>query len=432
MPVLAGLLAYAAFAHGGFFWAEEAVLGAGLLALALLTMTFPVRDLRWPSVGFALLAAGLLLPAGFAGWPLGTRQGAVTIAIALCSVLVTRMLILQGQRSQMLSVLSLIGASVAGLGLIGLAFHTFPLALNASGLWRASSTLTYANAFGAAMVVTLPAALVLMAARPHPGHRLAAFLMLAGLGASLSRGGVLALILLFGVIAGLGGRELLKGLSGLLIAVVVAVAGLIPSIAGGPSPLPGIAGLVLGSVIAMGWWRRSPRGALRRWWLLVVVAALLGAGLLVGAGHASLLASRVDLGSEARFGTWRDAVDAGMSEPAFGVGPGEFRSVYVAEGLPAATAFAHNEFLQTFAETGLVGMVAVLVSLACFAAWAFRRRTASSDRLVWAASVGCCAAFLGQSTLDLLWRFPVLVVTVFVWLTVAAIHPQEGREGSGT
>src|SRR5436190_1500196 len=80
------------------------------------------------------------------------------------------------------------------------------------GLWRAGSTLTYADATGALLVLALPAALLRWrdvrapgaglanvdrgaSRRLEVGHALAVFVLLTGVLASVSRGALLALVL---------------------------------------------------------------------------------------------------------------------------------------------------------------------------------------------------------------------------------------------
>src|SRR5581483_3067981 len=73
-------------------------------------------------------------------------------------------------------------------------------------LWRGGSTLTYPNAAAAALVPLALLALALLIARPDKPLRAAAgYLLLVGVGATLSRAGFLALLVGFGVLAVLAG-----------------------------------------------------------------------------------------------------------------------------------------------------------------------------------------------------------------------------------
>ena len=81
------------------------------------------------------------------------------------------------------------GLSVAATGWAGVAWHIEPLALVSSGLWRASSTLTYANA-SASFLVTALFVTAATAGRlgPRPA-RLVTAALLVGLLATMSRAG---------------------------------------------------------------------------------------------------------------------------------------------------------------------------------------------------------------------------------------------------
>src|SRR5207249_4293809 len=145
--------------------------------------------------------------------------------------------------------------------------------------------------------------------------------------------------------------------------------------------------------------------------------------VLLASGYGTRLAtSRLDFGREARFDSWRQAVQAGLASPILGIGPGNLRIVVRGGHGPLATAYAHNEYVQSFAETGVVGLVGVLAALVLFAAWAVRsrpQRVSKRARTVWAAAVAACTAFVVQSSMDLIWRFPALVAIAFVWLAIA-------------
>jgi len=150
-------------------------------------------------------------------------------------------------------------------------------------------------------------------------------------------------------------------------------------------------------------------------------------------GRAShLVQSRIALGAEPRLETWRQALRDAARAPVFGTGPGSLRIVYVDRGQPVATGFAHDEFLQTLAETGVVGLIGVLIAVGLFVVMCARSRPDGRERLVWAASVACCAAFVAQSLFDLMWRFPILVSVAFLWLAMATFQtqPERGRDST--
>jgi steroid 5-alpha reductase family enzyme len=79
-----------------------------------------------------------------------------------------------------------------------------------------------------------------------------------------------------------------------------------------------------------------------------------------------------------------------------------------------------------------VGVAGVLAALVFFAAWAVRshpqRASDKRERTVWAAAVAACSAFVVQSSMDLIWRFPALVAIAFLWLAIA-IAPRGVERG---
>ncbi len=107
---------------------------------------------------------------------------------------------------------------------------------------------------------------------------------------------------------------------------------------------------------------------------------LLAAGLLLILGFALLPASYVggrlkfsDPRGFKRADIWASALSGVLERPLFGWGPGQFENLYERHGRPQetepvryelSTSFAHNEFLQVFAESGLLGGLFALLALA--------------------------------------------------------------------
>jgi O-antigen ligase len=398
-------------------------------------LSFALPDDRLGGAGFVCLASSLLLATALDGWPSATRLALVGIVTAGCVLVLSREAAVRGLRPQLLEVVSWIAAMISAVGLVGVAFHAAPFGMEATGLWRASSTLTYANALGALLVLCLPAALLQEMDRPGPSGRLITFAILAGIFASLSRGAIFGLVLMVATLLWLGAGDLVRGMGRTVTGSLIAFGGLLPSIAGNrPAPVPALLGMGLGGVVAI-----LPRGSDQRAdgrrVAAVAVAAILASAALLASGYGSrLAASRIDFGREGRPESWRQALRAGSAAPIFGIGPGNLRIIVRAgRKNPLATGYAHNEYLQTFAETGTVGLIGVLSALGLFAAWAVRRRpggaSSKQERVVWAAAVAACAAFAAQSGTDLIWRFPVLIAIAFLWLGLAVAPPAFGGRG---
>ena len=62
-----------------------------------------------------------------------------------------------------------------------------------------------------------------------------------------------------------------------------------------------------------------------------------------------------------RLSYWRAAVAVIKDNPLFGVGPGNFQEVFLKYkvGLSTDTRYAHNILLHTWAETGMLGLIAI-------------------------------------------------------------------------
>src|SRR5207249_531221 len=92
-----------------------------------------------------------------------------------------------GQRNAAERLLVGLGAGLSAVGLVGVAYRMYPLAMPHAGLWRAAGTLTYANAQGLALAMVLPLALCSRSV-PVRMQRSASFLIAAGVVATMSRG----------------------------------------------------------------------------------------------------------------------------------------------------------------------------------------------------------------------------------------------------
>ena len=176
-----------------------------------------------------------------------------------------------------------IGLLVALIGWLGVAGRVGSWAFQAQGLWRASSTLTYPNATAA---VLAPISLVVLGRLvATPGSVplvLAATGLLTGLAATMSRAGVLALVVGLVVLAGLRGLGVTaRAVVGPVAGALVAMLGLLPSMPAAGPPRPALALVGLGAGLALA----AMVARLPRW-----PALALAGGLLV-AGVAGLVAS---------------------------------------------------------------------------------------------------------------------------------------------
>jgi hypothetical protein len=353
-------LAHGVLDQGGFYPERFAnLLGLVLLAMLVRLLTGP-RHTPLHLVGCA--AAWL----AFAGWAVlgpathgGAGWSAAIVATWLAVAVWSAGGLSASGRRLLSAVVLAVGLVAAATGWLGIVLHRPPLAMPSAGLWRAASTLTYANAT-AALLVT--AVLVALAVLPE-SRRLMGWLVLAGLllglGTTMSRAGAAALVV--GLVVAAGAPTLRRRLAGnwpALPAAAAGFAGLLPSLPepSTPDPLSALAGLV-GGVVLLVCADRRPR----------LTAPVICAGLalcLLLAPTATLSAlgdTRLTTASPERGDLVRVASAQFMTAPVAGVGPGRLDLAYLDHaGVPVLARFVHQEYLQLAAETGLIGLGLVL------------------------------------------------------------------------
>lgn len=423
---VAGLVGYAALAQGAFYWSQARFFASALAVLGTLAAARAARG-AWPTfVALGGLASGLGASAAVNGWNPDAAGQVASLIAALGAFLVVRALVRSGQRSRYLEVLTWTGAAVALVGLVSLAYHFYPWAMRAQGIWRLSSTISYANAAAMFLLLALPAPLLLLRERRSPAIAVSAFLIATGAVATLSRGGAVAAIVMLAIVVVMGGRAMLRASGRVAAGTVVAVAALWPSISGAEGrPMLALAGLVAGAIISTPGVRRR-RILSMRTALLVALLAPLVVTLFLSEGSGRIIEARLGAGSEDRLRTWNAVWGDAVERPWFGSGPGSFRVAESVDGKIEITLFAHNEYLQAFTETGIVGLVAIGGAIVLLAGWAWRSRPqrGTGERAVWAVAAGACAAFAVHGAFDFVWHLPLLVALAFGWLAIASTTPE--------
>jgi O-antigen ligase len=123
--------------------------------------------------------------------------------------------------------------------------------------------------------------------------------------------------------------------------------------------------------------------------------------------------------SERRLALWSDALALMQDSPLKGVGPGRFGLVSpIARSDPDAR-WAHNEFLQVGAETGVVGML-LLVAVFLWGFWALAARSGGGTTVALGAAALATVGI--HASADYVLRFPALPL-VTAALLGAAIAP---------
>jgi hypothetical protein len=413
-------LAYGALNQGAFYSHQFTtvlwLVGAAGLARAVVWR-------RPVPVAIAVAAVAL---AAFAGWTLlraaatgdvstGFPAAGVACCLAVAAVAVTGTSV-ESRRVLVVVVLA-VAVVVAASSWLGVALHAEPLALQSSGLWRGSSTLTYANTTAALLVIAL---LVAVGAMPDGLVRTAVVaVLLLGLLSTMSRAGGVGVVVAFGVLVALR-KARLRSLMPVVPAVAVAGAALLPSLpVGDPAaPMPAVLGVVGGALVLLLCRRMRPVhlgvGLLAA---AVVALAVIAVVPTARQATAGIVATRFTAESYERADLTRVTSAQFRTAPVTGIGPGHLNLRYIDyTGRPVRAVYTHDEYLQTATETGLVGLAAALAALAAFTVGGFRRRRAEG-----AVVVAAVAGFAAHSAFDFLWHVPevplLLAVAAAVLIT---------------
>jgi hypothetical protein len=443
-------VAYGGLAQGAFYAHQSQTAVLAVLVAAGVQLLVRRRVDRYV---LTCVAAWVL----FAGWVLARAWGdgrvadglpAAVLAVALGAAAWSTARLPSAAQRVLHMVILAAAVVVAASGWVGVVLHLPPLALPSYAMWRASATLTYANSAAAFLVVTLLVAVAVLPAR-RLSSRVVVAVLLLGLLATMSRAGLLALgagaAVYVGVLRGIrrdrAWREL-RGWWPVAPAAALGFAGLLPGVPEHAAPAPGaaVAGLAAGLVVLV-----AARGdgrvalAMRRIRPAVAVAgAVLVAGtvLVVGvgvwaawstAGRAvdEITTTRFTASSPERADLTRVTLAQIAEAPVTGRGPGRLDLDYVDHrGVAVRARYAHDEYLQTTAETGIVGLVLVLGGAAALAVGAARRLRRAPGRAAGALAV--LAAVAVHGAFDFLWHIavlPLLLVLSVVSLLPSSEHP---------
>lgn len=319
----------------------------------------------------------------------------------------------------------LCGLIASATAWVGVAFHRDPWGLVVQGIWRGSSTLTYANATAALAGIAF---LLAVARLGSSTHRLA-FLPAFGLGIGLvctgSRAGGLAVVVGVALLAHRTGWAVTaRSLVPVGLASLVAALGLLPSASAAGPARPGlaVAGLFLGGLA--GYLASGPRLASTRRSGPTILIGLAALAVVVAFGWdatTEVRDARLDLRSADRAAEWDAAVGEFGSAPVFGVGPGELDLSWVgAEGVTYIAQYAHNEYLELLATFGLVGLGALVAGGALVVR---HRRTGSGPSALDDGALAALAVLAVHSGFDFLWHIPVLALVAGVLIGIVARAP---------
>lgn len=390
---------------------HRAALGWGLLVMAPLFASSLISALLSndrsdaPSTFLTIGLVAIALGAGAST----TREDAIT---ALDGVLLVSMI-------------------VAVTAIVGVATHEAPWGRITEGIWRGSSSLTYANA---AAAVVGPVALLTFCRAAQDGRRLhaaATVILLIAMASTQSRGGALAFLALTPLVVTHLGiyraiRSSLPVVGGVALGTPLLL--LRAPTAETPQPILIAAGIGLGVAVTCVTWSWKDRVRHPGW--IFAGAVLTCVLVVVATGAASSMFERVTLRSgttaggedaEVLFGDrgkeWATAVDRIEEEPLFGHGPGVVDLSWTEDGRSFRAYFVHNEYLELAVTHGVLGVVALAASV-----WLWvqgpRQHRKNVPMLI---AIG---AFLLHSALDFLWHLPALPVLFGLLAGLAVSSPK--------
>jgi O-antigen ligase len=291
------------------------------------------------------------------------------------------------------------GALSGGVGLIGVLFRWSPEAIPSQHLWRLATTLTYSNAAGALLALSVVVAFALDADRMP--IRLAMYLCTASLLATQSRGAVLGAVIALCFVPATRLRRFAVPLGMGLVGGLVAVA----ASPGAPSRPLALIGLVVPGAAAAALWRVPRRADISRQGRLMAVAGLVAVVALSAVAAATVLSApitrRLQLAStQDRNVEWSAAYHQWLSSPWIGTGPDRLLHFKAVDGNIAH--FAHNEYLQILAGGGVVGALLLAVLIVCVV------RAVRRHDVLASCAVGALVAFACSAGLDFDWHLPAL------------------------
>ena len=140
-------------------------------------------------------------------------------------------------------------------------------------------------------------------------------------------------------------------------------------------------------------------------------------------------------GNNGRLDLWGAAIDMFEEDPLRGRGAGSFQAEWL-QRRPAQddAVDAHSLFVETLAETGIVGILllgcAVLLALV-----GLGRRARGPDRVIYAAALAAVVVWVMRSAIDWDWEMPVVTAWVFavagVGVAAGPATPPRGGLGRG-
>ena len=444
--LLLGALCAGLLAQGAFY--PRVQVWVAVLLVAALALPPGSRLLESHPRGTRLLGSWLLgtrdrlvaLPAvGLAGWAVvdaalhSQPRTAIPYLVLLAGVLAVLLgcdRLDAAARDLVLTGLISCGVLLALLGWLGVALHLPRWTWQGQGLWRASSTLTYPNATAVVLAMLALVVLACLTELPHSTWRvLGATVLLAGLVATLSRAGLLALLVGLLVLAAVRGpAPVARAARAPVLGAAVVALGLVPTMTAATAR-PGPAVLALAAGLAVG------AGAAVLRWNRVVAAAFalpaLSLCLLGWSGIGAITGVRLTVDDPERAASFDAALRIFGEHRLIGAGPSLSTLTWAPGHGTRIYRYAHNEYLQVLAELGIVGGL-LLAALLASLLWRLGRRCRSGG----AVSAGALAAVVALAVhagFDFVWHIPAipLLAAALVGLASPARHPAGNTQPTG-
>ncbi len=410
---------YAALSQGAYYPAQLRI--SVVLVLAAAVAAWRATGLTRSDLGAPTLAAAALatwyVAAGAVAHDLNGALPAVGLLAALAAAVFVVRRASDDERRVLIVGLLATGCVLALTGWEGVVWRQTPRALVDGGLWRAASTITYANATAAVLAALAMLALAWNAESERREERallaIAAYVLVVGVVATASRAGIIALTAgLVWTAVRTRGRVLARSWN-IGLGALLAGAALVPSmlVSHTPEPVLAIAGLVIGASLAVAPQRVARIGAaIGTLGLIAAVAAVPSVRADISHSWNDLRGDRATLSSPDRSNELRAAFSLAGSHAITGVGPGNVDLTWAAPPPSTDTMhepYVHNEYLQTLVEAGAVGLLLLLAGLGAVARTIHRARKTVAINAT-AGGVAALVALAVHSSFDFLWHVPVV------------------------
>jgi hypothetical protein len=394
--VLYGLLVVEGWREGGFWSADAFAVALASLVVLVVALVLNRPDPRGLMLVGSLLALILwwLVKAIASGGPSHFLPLGASMLGFVAAYAATRTLMGDARQVAGLGI-ALAGGLGALVGLAGVIWRWYPMAIPSQGLWRLSSTLTYADAAGLVLAMCLLVALGLDIS-PLP-VRIAVCLSMAGLLATQSRGAYVAFL---GACLVVPWRRYVRFAVPILAGIVVGAAAIASSPHSGSVPWLGLLVVLAVGVSSAPWPGQLTLPTRTATRIAVTLGIVLIAFVAVALLHHEIGLRTLSPSDQDRSSEWSAALHQWASAPLIGVGPDRLLQFHAVDG--SFAHFAHNEYLQIGADAGAIG--AALLVLSGVAVVRVVRRTDLLSSCAAAALV--CFAIAGAFDFD--WHLSVV------------------------